>query len=311
MVSVVLTVVTAILSSLAATLSTALIERFGGVIGGVIASSPTTIIPFAIAVAIAADGNSQQVITAAYTVPIGLLANNFFLTFWAATTRISDDVRCVGRYGLAALIPLSLAVWAAAATAIIFSTNSLRQIIPIRVIGVSALCVSLFVGVTLLFSRRAPQPRAHKAVTAATYLLRGVLAGATIAVAVLLTMTDSVVASVASVFPAITATALYSLHYEHGAAVSQSIVSPIMLGNTSVSVFALVFGECIVAFSGNEAASALQLTSAALIADATAIIGASLPMFALCRYRAAQYAAATAAVSVSVSDAEFIELSGA
>ena len=72
-----------------------------------------------------------------------------------------------------------------------------------------------------------------------TLAMRGILAGCAIGVSILLSSFGAL-AGIASVFPAIFLTTMVSIWISQGEAVQGGAVGPMMLGSSSVSVFALL-----------------------------------------------------------------------
>ena len=60
--------------------ATVALERFGGVLGGILATIPTTIVPASIGFWLNSDGEGFR--AALYAVPLGMLLNAVFLHVW-------------------------------------------------------------------------------------------------------------------------------------------------------------------------------------------------------------------------------------
>ncbi|MHC4391824.1 MAG: hypothetical protein ACYS22_11000, partial [Planctomycetota bacterium] len=122
----------------------------------------------------------------------------------------------------------------------------------------------------VLVSRRTvASPAGRRDVPASALVLRGVMAGAAIAVAVALTrVAGPTIAGVAAVFPAIFLTTMVSLALTHGEEVPAGAIGPMMLGATSVSGFALLTTATF-PFAG--------LLGGTVLAWVGAVVGITLP----------------------------------
>jgi len=73
--------VAALMAGIVATTVTVLIEKYGGVVGGILGTIPTTIIPASIGMA--SEGGNEALIVSLAIVPAGMLINAIFLSIWA------------------------------------------------------------------------------------------------------------------------------------------------------------------------------------------------------------------------------------
>ena len=71
----------ALMAGIVATTVTVLIEKYGGVVGGILGTIPTTIIPASIGMA--SEGGNEALIVSLAIVPAGMLINAIFLSIWA------------------------------------------------------------------------------------------------------------------------------------------------------------------------------------------------------------------------------------
>lgn len=233
-------VVAGVSAGLVAIGATVAVERLGGRLGGLLGTLPTTIVPAAAGIWVAAP--EPEVFRAAMAaVPAGMWVDVLFLWFWREVPprlpRASLSLR------LAMMVFLSLLVWALVATGVVVVMRQLEQsgigaVIPGIVCAISSLAFGL--GSTW---RPRAAPKGSRAVGPITLFARGVLAAVAIAGAVLLaSVAGPLVSGVASVFPAIFLTSMVSLWWSQGEAVQGGAVGPMMLGATSVSVYALLAG---------------------------------------------------------------------
>ncbi len=220
-----------------AILVTVAIEKWGGRVGGVIGTLPTTIVPAAIGIyGGSPDLGSFQ--DAMFMTPGGILLNAGFLLLWRLLPPRLPDWGLGKR--LSAMIFLSLALWFAAAVLAVLSMEWVRS----RVDGLEFAGVAFTLGIVicgvLSCIKSPPAPRGTRKVGAVALLSRGVLAAGAIAGAIWLASAGGAIAAgIASVFPAIFITAMVSLWWSQGEAVQAGAVGPMMLGAASVGAFAV------------------------------------------------------------------------
>ena len=228
-------VLTAAFAGIIAVLATVAIERFGGKLGGVLATLPTTIIPASLGFWYLSQSHEAFII-ALWSVPIGMLLDAVFLHSWrwlpGVVTQPSPRVRLV------CIVAASLGLWFVLALVVV---SSIQNFLPyIHIIGGTACAIQI--GYGLYASPRTSSKQAvYQSVPISTLALRGVMAGAAIAAATLIiAIGHPILAGVASVFPAIFLTIMVSVWLSQGPTAQGNAVGPMMLGSTSVSVYALV-----------------------------------------------------------------------
>jgi len=228
----------ALLAGLVATAATVAVERWGGRIGGLLSTLPTTIVPAA--VGISAQSVSVEAFQAAMAAcSAGMLVDVLFLYFWRI---VPPRLPTIGLWGrLALMLVVSLSVWLVTAAGItLFLQHLGERGAPLLLIGAGLVVLTAGLGIVACL-RNPPSPAGHRKVGLATLLARGVLAGAAIAGAVwLASVGGAVAAGIASVFPAIFLTTMVSLWISQGESVQAGAVGPMMLGASSVSTFALI-----------------------------------------------------------------------
>lgn len=219
---------------------TLVVERFGGRLGGILGTLPTTIVPatFGVWGARAASGGYDD---AMGSVVVGMVCDGAFLFSWRAI-----PPRLVGwsrGAQAAATTAVGLGSWgllAAAWSAMLHGDGALLDGISGLTIGVCALAVQVGLGLAVTWNGL-PAPRARQPVTLAQIALRGGLAATAIGLATwIATVGSPVLAGMVSVFPAIFMTTMVSLFLAHGDALPAGAVGPMMLGSASVSVYALL-----------------------------------------------------------------------
>lgn len=258
-------------AGLIATLATLAIERLGGKLGGVIGTLPTTIIPASWGVWLQVTGGlsggqsalggaplhsaSPLFANAMYAVPVGMSLNALFLWLWRALParlpsawvgdEVSDEVsdepnRAPSRlFTVGVLSGLTLGAWLFGA--LIWVSVS-RHLTPeaLRRAGVIATALIVLMGMWATYRGR-PAPRGARSVPLRALFTRGLCAFIAVMIAVLISHSGAAtLAGVAAVFPAIFWTTMVSLWFSQGSAVPTGAVGPMMLGSSSVSVFALL-----------------------------------------------------------------------
>ena len=225
-------------AGLVAILATVAIERFGGRLGGLLASIPTTIIPASLGI-FERSHTPRDYVWAMSVVPIGMLVNAFFLWLWRWGPPRLPHTTLPKRLGM--MILLGLTGWAVAAASGLSLAHWLKGL------GVSPILLGTGVGLAQgllgIWACLAPvpAPAGSRSVSWQMLISRGVLAGSCIVLAVWLSgLGLPLLSGLASVFPAIFLTTMAALWISQGEAVQSGAVGPMMLGSTSVSVYALV-----------------------------------------------------------------------
>lgn len=230
----------ALSAGLVALLVTLAVERWGGRVGGVLGSVPTTIVPHALGL-FGRLGDPNDFRDALAMAPAGMLLNAGFLWLW----RILPPRRAVAseRGRLVWTTCLSVTAWSVAALVVVSAGDGARRAgLSLPLVGWSlSLCLAL-AGVHACLAST-PAPRGRRPVGLVTLACRALLAATAIGGAGLLARRAPLVAGVAGVFPAIFLTTMVSLWAAQGRAVPQGAVGPLMLGSTSVAVFALLAGQ--------------------------------------------------------------------
>lgn len=225
------------MAGLVAVLVTLAIERFGGVLGGLIGTLPTTIVPAALGLW---DGDAGGFGETMGAVPAGMLLNAGFLWLWRVLPgRLPGGLSLAARLG--AMTALSLGAWMIAALGLVGGLAWTRGAgVPTLWLGLATLIGLVIAGVAATLTPR-PAPKGRKRVTAGTLVARGLLAGLAVGAAIVLKDVGGPVAGgVASVFPAIFLTAMVSLWISQGEAVPSGAVGPMMLGSAAVGGYALI-----------------------------------------------------------------------
>ena len=224
-----------IFAGLVAILVTVAIEKFGGFIGGVLGTVPSTIIPAAAGV-YALEGDDS--LTASMSVvPIGMLINGVFLGVWIILPKyIASD-----RLKLPITVVSSLLTWAILALlGLIIAREVTDGTVSEVTLGMIGLVLLAILAIMFNLSNRAA-PKGLNKVPIIILSIRGIAAGLAIAACLLLAEIGlPFVAGLASAFPAIFLTSMVALWLSQGPQVPQGAAAPMMLGGASVSVYALL-----------------------------------------------------------------------
>lgn len=212
------------------------IERFGGVVGGLLGTLPTTIVPAALGIyAVSADVASFRASMA--VVPVGMAVDGLFLVCWRV---FPGWIGGSPKRQLAGTLAGALGVWA------VLAAGAVGLIVLLREAGVAPLWVGgtafvlLELGGIWACRDHIAAPSGTKRVSVVVLGVRGLLAGSAIAVAGgLAAWGGPMLAGMASVFPAIFLTTMVSVWWSQGRAVSLGAVGPMILGSGAVSAFAL------------------------------------------------------------------------
>jgi hypothetical protein len=219
---------------------TVAIERWGGRLGGLLGTLPSTIVPTSIGLASLHQGDHEPFRAALFVTPLGMLLNAGFLALWRALPpRLPTSWTL--RRRLAAMTAASLGAWALGAWAVTALLGALRQHSPdLRWVGLATTALLALVGLLACW-RPPPAPRGVRPVPTPTLLARGLMSAAAIATAMWLARVGGpVAAGMAATFPAIFLTTMTSLWLAQGEAVQAGAVGPMMLGSTSVAAYSLL-----------------------------------------------------------------------
>eukprot|EP01135_Chromosphaera_perkinsii_P001550 Nk52_evm20s207 gene=Nk52_evmTU20s207 len=242
-------------SAVAAIFSTIAIERCGGSLGGIMASSPTVIVPVSIGIA----ANSPVLldfITTLWLVPMALMVNLILLVVWRELPDLSPFVNITNVYAkLAALMIVSLVCWATGCLGLLILLSDLyRHHVHVRLIGLASIVCLFTLAVALCYRRPLPSPGAalrSNRPGMVSFIIRGLSAAIVAYFAVCLADDRPPVAAFAAAFPAVFLATVISLWLAHGEDVPVGAVGPMALGSVSQAVYAIFFCEMMVTLKGN------------------------------------------------------------
>lgn len=265
----------ALAAGLVAVLVTVAIERWGGRVGGVLGTMPSTIVPAAVGIW-SQSASVDDFIAAMAVTPVGMWVDVMFLWSWRVLPGwVGGDG---GTTTLVRVLVSSIALWSAAALSVVMLLGWARASgVPLPPIGIAALLLSVVFGVIACRSNP-PTPGGSRPVRGRTLIARGTLAGLAIGVSVLFARVGGpLLAGVAAVFPAIFITTMVSLWWSQGRAVQAGAVGPMMLGASSVSAYALFAGVLLPMLGG---------VTGSVVAWLAALVVVTLPSWAWLSARA-------------------------
>ncbi len=232
------TITAALFAGFVAIAVTLLIERYGGAIGGILGTIPTTIVPAAAGMALATNDTDLNISLA--IVPAGMLINGLFLVNWKILPTYFNDTEKIYTT-LFTITIISLSIWSLSGLVILriieLGYDSSLSSFEIGLLGQSLLVI-LGVGMSW---RIDSTPRGKNKVNKYVLFSRGIMAAFAIGVAVWISSLGySLLAGLASVFPAIFLTSMVALWISQGPSVPMGAAGPMILGGASVGVYAII-----------------------------------------------------------------------
>ena len=262
--------VSALFAGIVATCVTLAIERWGGLVGGVLGTVPSTIVPAAAGMHL--SGNEDQLMESMAVVPLGMLLNALFLAVWVVLPSKMSTQR-----PLIATTVASLVVWACAGVLLLLVIDQMLAA-GMSNWAVGGLGLVLLIALAIRFNlepKAAPKGSQH--VRWPILVGRGSAAAIAIGCAVWLAgQGQPLLAGLAAVFPAIFLTSMVALWLAQGETVPQGAAGPMMLGGVSVAVYALIVMWSIPSYG---------IFIGSIIAWAGSVGGWSIPTFFLLRRR--------------------------
>jgi hypothetical protein len=261
--------VSALFAGIVATAVTVAIEKWGGLIGGLLGTAPSTIVPAAVGMYLA--GGEAALVSSMSIVPFGMLLNALFLGAWLVLPRwFEGSSRALLWTALGALT-----LWGALGLTMLWSVE--RVLLPaMSERWLAMLGFACLFAVAMVFNARPqPAPKGNKSVSKRVLVARGTMAALAIGVAVWLSgLGEPLLAGLASVFPAIFLTSMVALWLAQGPTVPRGAAGPMMLGGASVAVFANIAMWSLPAHG---------VILGSLIAWFGSVLGWSLPAFLVLR----------------------------
>jgi hypothetical protein len=309
---------TALLSGLFAGLvamaTTTAIERLGGALGGVLATTPTTIVAASVGFSSRLSGLDLR--AALFSVCPGMLINACFLTVWRMLPPKLPQAWSLHRR-LAAMVAASLGVWLTGALIMVLANRGKEDRNVHNVVAAGWACSAILLVGGLVACYRLPEsPTSSKRVPLKTLLLRGLGSCVAVGTAVLVSAVDDVAAGFTSTFPAIFLTTMVGLWLSQGAGMPTAATSPMILGSTAVSFYAIVFALLVTHRTPAEPlgpqpepgiesdAHAMHPVVAAVVTWLLALVCVSLPVALYLRWRRASSGPPAATPSLPLGQAE-------
>jgi hypothetical protein len=258
-------VVSGLFAALVAMAVTRAIERFGGMVGGVLATLPTTVVPASIGLSLRL-GNGDWLTEALFTVPVGMLVNAAFLLQWRIWPSRLPKTWSVNKQ-LAAMVGISLSVWAVFAVAAV-AVNTTALVSRPAIVAFGSVCAFTLAGagIAACFTPL-DAPKGTQRVPWRMLCARGGMAALSIFTTVMLSALNGVVAGMASTYPAIFSTIMVGLWVSQGQAVQAGAVGPMMLGSVAVAAYAMLFAGLAPAVGDPFAAAAITWVVAVLLSS--------------------------------------------
>lgn len=261
----------AVLAGAVAIAVTVAIERWGGLIGGLLGTAPSTIVPAA--VGMYATGGETDLIASLSIVPFGMMLNALFLGVWMVMPSLMGDrPSTLWLTTLAALL-----AWALLGAAVLGLMDTWLQP-KMTETEVALLGLVCMLGVSVAFNVRPVQaPKGSNTVRRSVLLARGSMAAVAIGVAVWCSgLGYPLLAGLASVFPAIFLTSMVALWLAQGPTVPRGAAGPMMLGGASVAVYANVAMWSLPAYG---------MILGSIVAWLVSVLGWSCPAFIVLKRR--------------------------
>jgi len=258
----------ALFAGIVATAVTVAIEKWGGLVGGLLGTVPSTIVPAGIGMYVA--GGEEVLIVSMAVVPLGMLLNALFLGAWVVIPRWIPNAP----YLLWLTAIGALAFWSLLGMVFLVLVDELMSDYGVQGVAVGGLC--LLIVTAIVFNRRPqPAPKGTNSVSTLVLVARGLMAATAIGIAVGLSgLGFPTLAGLASVFPAIFLTSMVALWLAQGPTVPQGAAGPMMLGGASVAVYANLAMWSLPAYGA---------LAGSLIAWVGSVVGWSLPAFMVLR----------------------------
>ena len=258
----------ALFAGIVAILVTVAIEKWGGIIGGILGTLPTTIVPATIGMYV--EGGSDDLATSMSLIPFWMLLNALFVASWVVYPRMKEGVT------LAQMTFVSLAFWSVLALLMTISLTEALNHFSENMVGVAGLVALLGLGIWMTWIPKAA-PKGKNSVTKQVLLMRGLAAATAIGVAVQLSsMGQPIIAGLASVFPAIFLTTMVALWMAQGSDVPTGAAGPMMLGGSSVAVYSLIAPWALPEYG---------IVIGTLICWFAAVVSTSIPAYSYLRWR--------------------------
>ena len=225
-------ILSALFAGFVAILVTIAIERWGGIVGGVLGTLPTTIVPAAMGMYV--EAGEQDLATSMSLIPFWMLLNALFVATWVVYPRMKEGV------SLGQMIFVSLGFWTVLAVLMTISLSEALNHLSETAVGIAGFVCLVSLGLWMTWIPVAA-PKGRNPVTKMVLTMRGLAAATAIGIAVQFSgMGMPIIAGLASVFPAIFLTTMVALWISQGSDVPTGAAGPMMLGGSSVAMYSLI-----------------------------------------------------------------------
>ena len=222
----------AVFAGLVAILVTIAIEKWGGTIGGVLGTVPTTIIPATIGIYL--EAGKEDLATSMSLVSFGMLLNALFIASWIYYPSKKSEV------SVTEMVIVSLSFWLLLAIIMVYFLEFALDQVTEFTVSLLGLILLISLGIWMTRNPRLA-PKGKNKVGVNVLIVRGFAAAIAIGLAVhLSSIGQPLIAGLASVFPAIFLTSMAALWISQGPEVPTGAAGPMMLGGSSVAVYSLL-----------------------------------------------------------------------
>jgi len=228
---------------------TLIIEQQGGVIGGVVASAPSLVIPTSISFFLQLTSSPpppsspypsafEEYRASMLSVPFGSLISCLVVLFWRVVPpRVKIESPLLK---ISTLLGTSILLWLGLAT---LSVRLIHTIPPVsntqQWYSLAALSCHFLIAASATLRENVSAPKGKRKPSPLALFFRGFLSFAASFVSILLVeFAGPVVSGLSSTFPVIFLTTIVSIWISQGEKVVQGTTGPLMLGNISVVIYA-------------------------------------------------------------------------
>jgi len=278
-----------VLAAIVAVFTSRVTSKLDSIVGGVLSTIPSAIIPASIGFVVADD--HIDVVEALYAIPSGIILNAFFLSIWRKlpsflTIRFGYSINLV----LLLTIIISVLVWITGSTILFFSLHALPLLYKRVAAGISVF-VMLVYGIVI--TRLQPNPSPHNQCSiqfTSLYIVLGILSMITTGSSVALSLESEILGGLCASFPSAFLVSMIS-HWLYTdqvhtpgkemstTATSSVYISPHILGSISISAYCIMFAACYeFQFFNGALGAAFSTSMSVLISWLISVIGISIPI---------------------------------
>lgn len=233
---------TAVLAGAVSMVFARILERRGGIVGGILSGSPVVVIATALG-AYYEHSNVRDFQITMLSIPIGMLATAVFLCVWLFGPAKMSDRLSLHRTILVLAVVGLLAWFAVAVPLDVLITTVLQDhFSPAMILAsVFSWLAITALGLGLMFKPH-PAPVGTNPVSTPMLIFRGALPFLTVFAALALAKENPVLGGIAASFPAVFLSVLVGTCYAQGEAVASGAAGSMVLGMSSAAAYALLAG---------------------------------------------------------------------